>query len=735
MGILSVLESQDFAGLLITLAAQSILISLLGITAIKLLSGRSAPVRRLICTGTIAALGLVLMISFGFRLSDIAWAQFDRTSPMEESTANSIQPSRQGSVPFPVGTQTIPRLEPQTSVQNEGFGYPALESTSKSIRLPATVILSINILGCLWMAGFLFQMSRLVYGVLLVKKFRARLSKVSDGPFQAMVGTIAATFWKNRLPELYTSSKIESPITIGLLNPVVIIPEKLFGNLKENELKSILLHELAHIYHYDHVVGVIKRIVLSAHWWNPLVYFINNEHELAGEEVSDNYVLQELHPKVYSQCLTDLAEKVYLVGNFPSAAAMAGRHFSLGERVEHILSKKRSIAMRTGTWIKTAVFAVCAVCALGVAGLQSQVETGKPDDTFLDTQNTGPAVRSGTSPARLFFEGQNLTPEKVAELEAVVQQDPHDIRSQSLLLVYYMNKQSTDESARSKREQTVLWLIENHPEAEVLGQPWGQLRRLPQQNDEVAELWKQQLEKYPDNLQVIWNAGNYFIIGYIDQAIACYERGKSLDPENSAKWDQQLGLAYQFKMRKSPEQNKQTLADASLRAYENAYAESETPSFTTQAPGYPPTTFGFPNAKESTSLPYMAKAALVAGDLDKAENYANRMLSLEEDSWANMAICVYTGNYVLGMIAIRNGDLQTAGEYLLAAGDAGRYRGYVIPNMSLAKDLVDSGEREVVLAFLKQCLNFPTSANHPFRRWIQEMEEGMTPDFSGYLNY
>jgi hypothetical protein len=45
MGISSYLLSQDLAGLLIIVAVQAILISLLGFTAVYLLSKRSAPVR------------------------------------------------------------------------------------------------------------------------------------------------------------------------------------------------------------------------------------------------------------------------------------------------------------------------------------------------------------------------------------------------------------------------------------------------------------------------------------------------------------------------------------------------------------------------------------------------------------------------------------------------------------------------------------------------------------------
>ena len=72
------------------MAVQAILISLLGFTAVNLLSKRSAPVRSLVCAGAIAALGLVFVISTGFRLFDIAWTQPNLPVLLEENRVNSI---------------------------------------------------------------------------------------------------------------------------------------------------------------------------------------------------------------------------------------------------------------------------------------------------------------------------------------------------------------------------------------------------------------------------------------------------------------------------------------------------------------------------------------------------------------------------------------------------------------------------------------------------------------------
>jgi hypothetical protein len=324
-----------------------------------------------------------------------------------------------------------------------------------------------------------------------------------------------------------------------------------------------------------------------------------------------------------------------------------------------------------------------------------------------------------------------LTLEEVAELETIVEQNPHDLKSRSMLLAYYLNKRSKDEITNDKRIEHALWLLENYPETEGLS------AFLPHRNDEIAELWMQQLDKYPDNLQVIYNAGTWFTGGYIDRSIECYQLGKSLDPETSAKWDQQLAGMYRQKMRESPEEEKQVWAEASLRAYEDAYVNSKPPSYTTP-PGYPSITFagGAPNFEKPRILREMTRMALTVGDLDKATDYANLML--ESEGPGGGPINFYDANYVLGMVAVQNNDLEKAGEYLLATVDfPGSPQSLYSfkPNMSLAKELVDRGQRDVVLSFLKKCPEFWTGDYIPCSRWIQEIEAGETPDFSGHLNY
>jgi tetratricopeptide (TPR) repeat protein/beta-lactamase regulating signal transducer with metallopeptidase domain len=417
MNIPSLMLSQDLASLLITLTGQSIIVSLIGIAVIKLLSGQSAPVRSLVCAATIAALGLLMVISIGFRLSDIAQDQTHPPILLEENTSNQIASSESGkALPF-ASVHLPPRIQSQFS--NEKGMVQSISSLSPlSIQLTPTESLIINIMGFIWLTGIMLQMVRLSYSVVLSEKFRNNLLSVKDTAFNSMVRNVASTFWNNRMPELYSSPLVESPITIGIFNPIIIIPERLLATLSENELKSILLHELSHIYHYDQVISVIKRLVLAFYWWNPFVYEIDKYHEQAREEVSDNYVLRELHPKVYTRCLLDLAEKVSLISGYPTAVGMAGRRFDLRVRVEQLLSKKRRVTMNTRSYLKVITFSISLVLTFMVAGLYASVKVEAIDDAGKELQETRDAI----NPASIFGEDQHLAQKNATEPEAIEEQ-------------------------------------------------------------------------------------------------------------------------------------------------------------------------------------------------------------------------------------------------------------------------------------------------------------------------
>lgn len=69
--------------------------------------------------------------------------------------------------------------------------------------------------------------------------------------------------------EVRQSDLVSSPLTYGILRPVILLPKDMErGN--ETTLTYILTHEFVHIQRFDAVTKLIFAAVLCVHWFNPL---------------------------------------------------------------------------------------------------------------------------------------------------------------------------------------------------------------------------------------------------------------------------------------------------------------------------------------------------------------------------------------------------------------------------------------------------------------------------------
>ena len=137
-------------------------------------------------------------------------------------------------------------------------------------------------------------------------------------------------------------------------------------------------------------------------------------------------------------------------------------------------------------------------------------------------------------------------------------------------------------------------------------------------------------------------------------------------------------------------------------------------------------------------LPRLAKAAFASLQYTKAEKYAKEALEAAQHGqfwWTGDA--VHQGNIVLGRLALGRGDVSAAKDYLLAAGKA---PGTLLlaslgPNMGLARDLLNRGERDAVIAYLEECQTFWKADRGKLAEWLALVRAGLKPDFGPNLDY
>jgi hypothetical protein len=134
-----------------------------------------------------------------------------------------------------------------------------------------------------------------------------------------------------------------------------------------------------------------------------------------------------------------------------------------------------------------------------------------------------------------------------------------------------------------------------------------------------------------------------------------------------------------------------------------------------------------------------AKAAFEIGHVEEAESHARLALDLAKrfpDDW-NYGNAIHDGHMVLGRVALRRGDVETAKRELLEAGrtPGSPQLNSFGPNMSLAKDLLERKETDPVVAYFEMCGKFWEMEGGNLRRWGVRAKAGEMPDFGPNLMY
>jgi RNA polymerase sigma factor (sigma-70 family) len=135
-----------------------------------------------------------------------------------------------------------------------------------------------------------------------------------------------------------------------------------------------------------------------------------------------------------------------------------------------------------------------------------------------------------------------------------------------------------------------------------------------------------------------------------------------------------------------------------------------------------------------------AKLAFVFGKTEDARGYAGEVLALDQkflaEPWRS-GDAAFCGNLVLGRIAVQEGHLEEAKQYLLQSGKTigSPVLGSFGPNMTLARDLLKSGEQDAVLQFLELCKPFWGVGNEKLTQWAQDVRSGQMPDFGASIYY
>ncbi len=192
----------------------------------------------------------------------------------------------------------------------------------------------------LWCAVGLGMIGRVVWSFYYMLRLKRTCTPL-PASYQRGFKRRLRTYGIHRWVRLCSSREICAPMAVGLVDPMVLIPEGLIGRLTEAEFDQVVLHELAHIHRRDHWTNLGQKLIESLFFFHPAVLWIGRQLNLEREVACDEQVvLATGEPRGYAVCLTRLVELVTGRGGPVLAfGALSGRK-QMVRRIERLLEGK-----------------------------------------------------------------------------------------------------------------------------------------------------------------------------------------------------------------------------------------------------------------------------------------------------------------------------------------------------------------------------------------------------------
>ena len=334
---------------------------------------------------------------------------------------------------YPVEQVTTPYAPRTYSEGSEQAGLPAEELLPVSETAPAkaakpavdievlldgakALLTSWSFWGAVYLIGVGLSFLRYAVGYL---RFRRALGRTFR-PARESDRLVLEDLNENPWPALCRSRAVRTPMLLGFLRPVIVLPER---DYDEGMLRGILRHELTHYRRGDLAFKWFAVLVSCIHWFNPFLALFRREIDRACELSCDERLLRCMgrdEKQHYGELLLTLAADRPLPGSVV-AVSFATEKRNLKERLLQIMKYKNK--GRAGIALALIVLLLLSGCGMalgpssglpltGNAAAEMAEETSAPGDGVASAPPTpAPDAAEGGEVTELY--GENIPEEHI----------------------------------------------------------------------------------------------------------------------------------------------------------------------------------------------------------------------------------------------------------------------------------------------------------------------------------
>jgi len=213
--------------------------------------------------------------------------------------------------------------------------------------------------------------------------------------------------------EVRSSSRVAAPCVVGVVNPILLLPESLLPNLTQPQFDAVFAHEMGHVHRHDNLIAYIQSWVQALFWFHPLVWLIGarlaKEREYACDEAA---IERGQEPLAYAANLLEVCKRSVSSTRVGIAYATSAH---LVERVRIIMTARSALQRSKFSGCMLAV-ALAGSVALPVASGMNLIVT---TDLSVKPGSRSIRISDATGPSFLVMNDRYVYGRKVSLRELI----------------------------------------------------------------------------------------------------------------------------------------------------------------------------------------------------------------------------------------------------------------------------------------------------------------------------
>jgi hypothetical protein len=174
------------------------------------------------------------------------------------------------------------------------------------------------------------------------------------GSWAEQLGDELARHPATRRVRCFLSERAGEVMTLGFWNPVIVFPVALVNELSPEMARTILLHEIAHLRHYDHWLNYPQQFIRTFFFFHPAVHALCRLIDREREHRCDDWVAARcIDRRTYATALVTVARSSHIP---PNHLVMSATKTPFSARIQRLfLGEDRQ---KDGRFIFTVLLAV-----------------------------------------------------------------------------------------------------------------------------------------------------------------------------------------------------------------------------------------------------------------------------------------------------------------------------------------------------------------------------------------